>query len=596
MNIDLEKYDEKHATYIEALTKRLDSIYASIIRQAVKYGLSVNFDPDAGEIFDFSKFPNLKKKIDDLFNDMHNQIHTLVLNGINDEWLFSGEKNDYFLSEILSYGEASEKQIETILAMNNAAIQERRSQAQKAFAERVQNGMNLSDRIWKLTDQFKSELEMAIDTGLSQGKSAQQISRDIRSYLVNPDKLFRRVRDKHGNLKLSKAASAYHPGQGVYRSSYKNAMRVARTEVNMAYRTADYENWSLEKMVLGIRIRLSNNHTLNGEPFFDICDELKGDYPKDFKFTGWHPQCRCWAVPITPKQDEVIEYTRKIIAGEDVSDFRFTGQVEEMPKVFKVWYAKNAGRVARMKSKPYFIADNEKIISSMGKKQEKKPDIKPEVKQEIQSSNLDDVISALSKADVKYNPVKLLEKELKEEEIIERLGGGDLTRGSCSSLAFAYLGNKCGFDVLDFRDGSSRQMFSSMLIIRLITGNVGGITVKNTSDFAKAKELLSHVVEGKEYYFTCGSHAAVIRKGAEGFEFLELQSSTSNGFKKLDDNMLKWRFAAKRSHSTYGQKYETNDCLIDIDLLRKDLKFREMLGYINTPEDEQRKGSRGTIK
>lgn len=592
MNIDLEKYDEKHATYIEALTKRLDSIYASIIRQAVKYGLSVNFDPDAGEIFDFSKFPNLKKKIDDLFNDMHNQIHTLVLNGINDEWLFSGEKNDYFLSEILSYGEASEKQIETILSMNNAAIQERRSQAQKAFAERVQNGMNLSDRIWKLTDQFKSELEMAIDIGLSQGKSAQQISRDIRSYLVNPDKLFRRVRDKHGNLKLSKAAAAYHPGQGVYRSSYKNAMRVARTEVNMAYRSADYTNWSLEKMVLGIRIRLSNNHTLNGEPFFDICDELKGDYPQDFKFTGWHPQCRCWAVPITPKQDEVIEYTRKIIAGEDVSDFRFTGQVEEMPKVFKVWYAKNAGRVARMKNKPYFIADNENIISSMGKKQEKKQ----EVKQEIISSNLDGILSSLSQAGVKHNPVKLLEKELQEEEIIERLGGGDLTKGSCSSLAFAYLGNKCGFDVLDFRDGSSREMFSRVFIIKEITKSIGGVIAENTSDYKNAEELLKNVVKGKEYYFTCGSHAAVVRKSEEGYEFLELQSSSSNGFKSLDKTMLKWRFAAKKSHSTYGYKYKATDCLIDIDLLRKDGKFREMLGYINTPEDEQRKGSRGTIK
>lgn len=365
MNIDLEKYDEKHSAYIEALAKRIDSIYASIIRQAVKYGLSVNFDPEAGEIFDFSMFPKLKKKIDDLFNDMHSQLHTLVLNGINDEWQFSGEKNDYFLSKVLSNGGATEKQIEEILAANNAAIQERRNQAQQAFSQRVQNGMNLSDRIWKLTDQFKGELEMAIDTGISQGKSAQQISRDIRSYLVNPDKLFRRVRDKHGNLKLSKAAAAYHPGQGVYRSSYKNAMRVARTEVNMAYRSADYENWNMESMVIGIRIRLSNNHTLNGKPFFDICDELKGDYPKNFKFTGWHPQCRCWAVPITPKQEEIIEYTRKIIDGEDVSNYKFKGEIKELPKVFKKWVDQNSKRIDRMKQKPYFIADNENIIYNL---------------------------------------------------------------------------------------------------------------------------------------------------------------------------------------------------------------------------------------
>ena len=30
-----------------------------------------------------------------------------------------------------------------------------------------------------------------------------------------------------------KAAQAFHPGHGVYRSSYKNALRLAATETNM---------------------------------------------------------------------------------------------------------------------------------------------------------------------------------------------------------------------------------------------------------------------------------------------------------------------------------------------------------------------------
>ena len=32
----------------------------------------------------------------------------------------------------------------------------------------------------------------------------------------------------------------------------------------------------------------------------DICDHMKGEYPKDFKFTGWHPNCRCVIHPIIP--------------------------------------------------------------------------------------------------------------------------------------------------------------------------------------------------------------------------------------------------------------------------------------------------------
>lgn len=362
MKIDLEKYDEQHAAYIEALSKKLDSIYNSIIRQAVKYGLSVNFDPEEGEIFDFDKFPRIKKKIESLFDEMHKQINTLVINGIDEEWQYSGDKNDFYIGEVLTIGGMEKSEIEEYLAKINAATEARRNEALEAFRNRKQNGLGLSDRIWNLTDQFKRELELALDVGIGEGKSAQQISRDIRAYLNQPDKLFRRVRDKHGNLKLSKAAEAYHPGQGVYRSSYKNAMRVSRTEVNMAYRSADYENWKLDKLVIGIQIKLSNNHTLNGKPFVDICDFLKGKYPKEFKFTGWHPMCRCWAVPITPTQEEVIAYTKKLMAGEDVSNYKFKGEVKELPKVFKNWMAQNSSRIARMKQKPYFITDNEKII------------------------------------------------------------------------------------------------------------------------------------------------------------------------------------------------------------------------------------------
>lgn len=362
MKIDLEKYDEQHASYIEALSKKLNSIYNSIIRQAVKYGLSVNFNPEEGEIFDFDSFPRIKSRVNELFNQMHDQIKTAVLNGIDEEWAFSGDKFDYFLSEVLFIGGAEKSEISAYLDKITEANQARRNEALEAFRTRKENGMNLSDRVWKLTNQFKQEIELALDVAISQGKSADAISRDIRSYLNEPNKLFRRVRDKHGNLKLSKAAAAYHPGMGVYRSSYKNSLRLARTEVNMAYRTADFENWKQEQMVLGIQIKLSNNHTLNGKPFVDICDYLKGTYPKEFKFTGWHPMCRCWAVPVTPTQEEVIAYTKKIMAGEDVSNYKFKGQVTEMPQAFKVWWAKNASKIAKMRVKPYFIADNKDLI------------------------------------------------------------------------------------------------------------------------------------------------------------------------------------------------------------------------------------------
>lgn len=160
-------------------------------------------------------------------------------------------------------------------------------------------------------------------------------------------------------LHLSKRAKAYHPGQGVYRSSYKNARRLTATETNMAYRSADYEHRQALDFVVGIKIQLSNNHTLNGEPFVDICDHLAGNYPKDFKFVGWHPLCRCLVANIFKTKDESNEDIARMLRGEaPIPPEQSKNYVGDTPDQFKAWCTLNAGRVERAKSLPYFIRDN----------------------------------------------------------------------------------------------------------------------------------------------------------------------------------------------------------------------------------------------
>ena len=77
---------------------------------------------------------------------------------------------------------------------------------------------DLSGRVWNLAEGFKEEIQRIIDGGIRDGLSADTLSERVRKYLNEPDKLFRRVRDAEGQLRLSKAASAYHPGRGVYRA------------------------------------------------------------------------------------------------------------------------------------------------------------------------------------------------------------------------------------------------------------------------------------------------------------------------------------------------------------------------------------------
>jgi hypothetical protein len=565
----MNKYDSQHWRNQAAYERQVDAIYRAAAKEAAALGVSIkDFNPD--RLFSFSDYPNTRKKIEKLLSDLQTGIMAVIVNGIRSEWTLANQKNDELARQVFgdNVGKLTKEQERRYFSTNGAA--------RDAFIKRKTDGLGLSDRVWKYTNQFKDEIELGLDLGIRSGRSADELSRDLRSYLQHPDKLFRRVRNKHGQLVLSQRARAYHPGRGVYRSSYKNARRLAATETNIAYRTADYERWQQFDFVVGIEIKLSNNHP---EP--DICDDLKGRYPKDFKFTGWHPHCRCHVETVLKTPDELIADNRRIMEGGKPTETS-VNTVADVPQAFTDWVEANRERMTAAKSLPYFIRDNSKYVERTPKA--------------TTPSQLEDVLQLAEKASVEYLAVSELSKTLTEDEIISRVSGGDLTTGSCSSLAFTYAGNRCGFDVLDFRGGMSQSFFSRTGNIMSIAEKVGGTVAKHTNDYKKAKDLLKTTQMGKEYYFTCGSHAAIVRRTETGFEYLELQSPYVNGFKPLDENVLKRRFAAKKSHTVYGTKCETRDCIIDIDLLRKDSGFRRMLGYINTAKDKQRKGKSGTTR
>lgn len=565
----MNKYDSQHWRNQAAYERQVDAIYRAAAKEAAALGVSIkDFNPD--RLFSFSDYPNTRKKIEKLLSDLQTGIMAVIVKGIRSEWTIANQKNDELARQVFgdNVGKLTKEQERRYFSTNGAA--------RDAFIKRKTDGLGLSDRVWKYTNQFKDEIELGLDLGIRSGRSADELSRDLRSYLQHPDKLFRRVRNKHGQLVLSQRARAYHPGRGVYRSSYKNARRLAATETNIAYRTADYERWQQFDFVVGIEIKLSNNHP---EP--DICDDLKGRYPKDFKFTGWHPHCRCHVETVLKTPDELIADNRRIMEGGKPTETS-VNTVADVPQAFTDWVEANRERMTAAKSLPYFIRDNSKYVERTPKA--------------TTPSQLEDVLQLAEKASVEYLAVSELSKTLTEDEIISRVSGGDLTTGSCSSLAFTYAGNRCGFDVLDFRGGMSQSFFSRSGNIMSIAEKVGGTVAKHTNDYKKAKDLLKTTQMGKEYYFTCGSHAAIVRRTETGFEYLELQSPYVNGFKPLDENVLKRRFAAKKSHTVYGTKCETRDCIIDIDLLRKDSGFRRMLGYINTAKDKQRKGTSGTTR
>lgn len=205
---------------------------------------------------------------------------------------------------------------------------------------------------------------------------------------------------------------------------------------------------------------------------------------------------------------------------------------------------------------------------------------------------------------VTYNEVKDLGKSLTSEEIVDRLSGGDKTKGSCSSLGFAYIGNKVGFDVLDFRGGSSQSFFSMNTNIKkmLDLPNVRGEIFKVKKEASDTAKLIRDLELNKEYYMSVGRHASIIRNTADGLQYLELQSAIKNGWMPFDRygsvvTTLQKRFGCRKTVDRFaGKVWEKEVVLMEVDSFKANSEFKELLGYINTATNKQKKGVTGSVK
>lgn len=341
-------FDNTHFERGEYNVRRIKSFYQKLIEDIVKL-ISLG-QIDTTKLFSFKDYPQLQPQVDKLFEGFTKNVSAEMFNQFEKSWKSGEKKQSALVNEIASKINLPTEKVKEYINPNSEAL--------KAFQNRKIDGLRLSDKVWKLSEQFKKEIELGLDIGIGEGKSAAKLARELKANLTDPDRLFRRVRDKHGNLVLSKNAKAYKPGQGVYRSSYKNAERLTRTENNIAYHEANFQKMQQFDFVKGIRIKLSNNP--NHCPF---CEAMAGEYPTDFKFWGWHPQCRCTVITILKTWAEMEKDNERIFAG--LKPLEPADAITKLPPQFTSWITENKQKIENAKSKPYFILINEDKVSHL---------------------------------------------------------------------------------------------------------------------------------------------------------------------------------------------------------------------------------------
>lgn len=344
-------FDNAHYKSTAAYTRAVNALFDKATSDIADAANKEKYNPD--KPFSFDDYPKAKARLQTTLKGLAKKIQAIIEAGATRQWLFACQKNDEFIASIFDTTKLAKGQLKK--------MQDRNLDALKTFQQRKVGGMGLSERVWKYAKQYKDQIELGLDVGLGEGRSAQQLSRDLRQNLNDPDRLFRRVRDKRGNLHLSKAAKAFHPGIGVYRSSCKNVMRLTRSEINMSYRESDHLRWQQLDFVVGFEIHRSNHEP---QCKCKLCERLVGRYPKWFKFKGWHPQCLCYATPILEdfyseeRSNSFIDKMKAALNGTEAKKYVSKGLVTDLPDGFKEWVAENEGKQAGWASIPYFIKDN----------------------------------------------------------------------------------------------------------------------------------------------------------------------------------------------------------------------------------------------
>ena len=315
------------AAYMAAVRR----IYGELNGEAARIALSTGYD--GKQPFAWKDYPATKARVRKLQERFVSQLGGLIMTGTSEEWKRSNLQQDLIVDKVLKAYHTSRED-----AANERYYRDN-SEALQAFQQRKEQGMNLSDKLWDQSQAYREELQDTISAAIERGTDAITLSKQISKYLSDFPAMQRDYKEKYG--KASKVQNCE------YRS-----IRLARSEINMAYRSAEQQRWRQLDFVVGYEIKMSGSH-----PVHDVCDELAGKYPKDFVWNGWHPNCMCYEIPILKTEEEFYNKNPEARSWEEVQD---------VPEAFNMWVGGNLERIKAAEKNstlPYFLADNKQYLA-----------------------------------------------------------------------------------------------------------------------------------------------------------------------------------------------------------------------------------------
>lgn len=174
------------------------------------------------------------------------------------------------------------------------------------------DGWSFSSAIWGHNKDFNNRLSELVGKGIAEGKSAQEIAKDLEQF-VNPNlkssshriKFDEYLRDANGNFILDENGNRVRSGRTdsfYFGNIDYNAQRLARTLVSHAYQQSFERTYAKNPFVTEYVWHSSGQHGRTCE----ICLERDGMHFKKDELPLDHPNGMCWFEAYSPYSDEDI--------------------------------------------------------------------------------------------------------------------------------------------------------------------------------------------------------------------------------------------------------------------------------------------------
>ncbi|BAH07948.1 hypothetical protein [Clostridium kluyveri] len=152
------------------------------------------------------------------------------------------------------------------------------------------DGKTLSRRLWNITGDNGSKVDMIIKANIAKGANVKELAAELDKY-VNPK-----------NRITAKSFKA-----GITNKISYQAQRLARTSITHAQTETLIQNAIKNPFCKGLKWNLSASHFLRMHGKTDICDFYDGKVFKPENLPLQHPNCLCYMTEVIEEIDKCIE-------------------------------------------------------------------------------------------------------------------------------------------------------------------------------------------------------------------------------------------------------------------------------------------------